>query len=221
MSPIRVLLADDHQLVRQGLRSLLRHEAGVDVVAEAANGRDAVRLAAALKPDVVLMDIRMPDLNGIEATRQITRRSAGTRVIGLSGHGTPELVGPMFAAGAAGYVPKDSAFDELATALRAVAAGRTYAGPAGAAGLRAEGAGRDEAAAASAASAFASLSPREREVLQLLAEGASTKQVARRLGVGVKTAESHRFNLIRKTGISSIAELTKYAIREGLTSINP
>lgn len=209
---IRVLLADDHKIVREGLRSLLEKQHGIEVIAEAENGRTAVRLARKLSPDVVVMDIAMPDLNGIGATFQIIAESPGVKVIALSMHSDRRFVARMFKAGASGYLLKDCAFEELDRAINAVVANQIYLSP-GIAGVVVED--------------FVShlpdtdLTPRECEVLQLLAEGNGTKQIASRLHVSVKTIEAHRRQIMEKLGIHSIAELTKYAIREGLTSLEP
>src|SRR5687768_5097298 len=213
-NPVRVLLAEDHEMVRQGLRSLLRNLPWLEVVGEAADGRAAAELAEALGPDVVVMDVSMPVLNGIEATRRITARDGnGTRVLALSAHGDPNLAASMFEAGAAGYVGKGCGLDELAEALRSVAAGGRYVSPPVAASLT-----RDRAAGGRAGSgASDGLSGREREVLQLLAEGKSVKQIALALGISTKTVETHRSHVKEKLGIDSVAGLTKYALREGLT----
>jgi len=213
---IRILLADDHKIVRDGLRSLLQAEADLEVVGEAANGREAVRLAQELSPDVVVMDVGMPDLNGIEATRYIAGGPSGAKVIALSMHSDRRFVEGMLAAGATGYLLKDSAFEELARAIRAVAAGRTYLCPS-VAGVVVQALVRASHAAQPARSPV--LTPREREVLQLLAEGKSTKQIAGTLGVSVKTVETHRSRIMDKLDVHSVPELTKYAIREGLTSL--
>jgi len=209
---MRILLADDHKLVRDGLRSLLGSVPGVEVVAEAANGRTAVQLAQSLLPDVVVMDIEMPDLNGIEATRQITANGHGPKVIAVTAAANPQIAARMLDAGATAYVIKTAAFDEFANALNAVRAGKTYLSP-----VLTDSMNGDSAVKASA---FARLSPREREVIQLLAEGKTNKEVAAQLHVSIKTAETHRRNLMEKLEIDSVAELTKYAIREGITSAN-
>jgi DNA-binding NarL/FixJ family response regulator len=211
----KVLLAEDHQIVRSGLRRLLENEPGFEVVAEANDGRNAVALASELSPDVVVMDVAMPGLDGVEATRQILDRSGGaTRVVALSGHSDPRFVSRMLAAGASAYVLKASAFAELALALRSVAAGGTYASPS----VSARSVVADDVDGGRAASACGKLSPRQREVLRLLAEGKAMKQAATHLRVSVKTIETHRRKLMDKLGLHTVAELTKYAIREGLTT---
>jgi DNA-binding NarL/FixJ family response regulator len=216
MSSINILLADDHQIVRSGLRNLFEAEKDMKVVAEADNGRLAVQLAKELAPNVVVMDITMPDLNGVEATRQIVADSPSTRVVALSAHTDRHFVTEALRAGAAGYLPKTSAFDELVTAVRTVAAGKVYLSPS-VANVVIESYVRGDTA--EGRSAFALLSTREREVLQLMAEGQATKEVARTLHVSVKTVETHRAKIMDKLNLHSVAELTKYAIREGLTSV--
>lgn len=213
---IRILLADDHQLFREGLRSLLEKEPDVKVVAEADNGRAAVELAGELKPDVVTMDISMPDLNGMEATQQMAKQVPGTKVIGLSMYSDRHFVEGMLKAGASGYLLKDCANEEFIRAIRAVAAGQTYLSPAVAGKVT-----EDYVRLAKGQSLPASktLSAREREVLQLVAEGWGSKQIAGELGVGVKTVESHRHQIMEKLNVHSVAELTKFAIREGLTPL--
>jgi len=213
-----ILLVDDHQVLRQGLRQLLSHEADMHVVAEAANGRDAVRLAAEHSPNVVVMDISMPDLNGIEATRQILNKAPAAKVIALSAHADHRMVAEILKAGAMGYTLKESAYEELVLAIRAVRAGKIYlssrlVGSVVDHYVRRDGDGEN--------GAFAKLTPREREVLQLMAEGKSTKEVAAGLTVSTKTVETHRRQIMEKLDLHSVAELTKYAIREGLTSLEP
>ena len=213
---IRVLIADDHKIMLAGLRSLLEKQDDFEVVAEAPNGRKAVQLAQEKEPDVVVMDVSMPDLNGIEATTQITESLPATRVIALSMHSDKRFVMGMLRAGASGYLLKDCASQELATAIHRVAEGKKYLSPE-ITGVVIDdfllGAPAEETAAASP------LSAREREVLQLIAEGWSTKQIAAHLYVSIKTIETHRRQLMKKLDLHNIADLTKYAIREGLTSI--
>ncbi len=212
----RVLLADDHKMIRQGLRALIEKEDGISVVAEAEDGRKAVELAAALKPAVVVMDVGMPKMNGIEATRRIIEANAAIKVLALSMHSDKRFVKEMFAAGASGYLLKDSAFNELVLAIRMVAEGRTYLSPGVTDAVIKDFVGRRSEAEASV---FSLLTGRQREVLQLTAEGLSTKDIAVQLSVSVKTVESHRQMIMAKLDVHSIAELTKYAVREGLTQI--
>jgi len=214
---IRILIADDHKMMRQGLRALLEKEDDMEVVGEAENGRQAVKSAENLSPDVVVMDIGMRDLNGIEATTQIIERCRGTKVLALSMHSDRRFAAGMLRAGASGYLLKDGAFEELANAIRRLVAGEVYLSPSIADVVVSD---YVERLARSDASAFSTLTPREREVLQLLAEGHSTKQIASQLRVSAKTIETHRQNVMEKLGIRSVAELTKYAIREGLTSLD-
>jgi two-component system response regulator NreC len=213
---VKILIADDHQIVRQGLRFLLEKEADLKVVAEAEDGRTTVRLARELTPGVIIMDVAMPDLNGIEATRQIIMESPGTKVIALSMYADRRFVVNMLKAGASGYLLKECAFEELTRAIRVVLAHKTYLSP-GVTDILVKdcklGAPPNEV------SAFGLLTPREREVLQLMSEGKPTTKIADQLHVSIKTVESHRQQLMQKLNLHSVAELTKYAIREGLTSL--
>jgi len=213
----RILVADDHRIIREGLRALIERQEDMEVVAEAGDGREAVRLVGELSPEVVVMDIGMPDLNGIEATRQIVRESPATKIIGLSMHSDRQYVGGMLEAGASGYLLKDCAFEELVGAIRTVLANQTYLSPA-IANIVVQKYVRQ--VPSTTQSTQAHLTPREREVLQLTAEGKSTKEIARVLHVSVKTVETHRRNIMGKLGVHSVAELTKHAIREGLTSLD-
>jgi DNA-binding NarL/FixJ family response regulator len=213
---IRILLADDHRILRQGVRAMLSAEPDFEVVAEAQDGRTAVEMAQRLNPNVVVMDIGMPDLNGIEATRQIVDRVPGVRVIALSAYADRRLIAEVLKAGASGYLLKESAFEELAEAIRTAAAKKVYLSPHIAAELVEDYVRMSKDPGPSV---FDSLSPREREVLQLIAEGHSTKEVARTLKVSVKTVETHRRQLMNKLELFSVAELTRYAIREGLVSL--
>ena len=213
---IRVLLADDHNMFRQGLRALLEKEPGLSVVAEAEDGREALDLVTKMKPDVVVMDVGMPNLNGIEATRRVAETVPETNVLALSTHSDKRFVREMFSAGASGYLLKDSAFQELALAIRTVADDRTYLSP-GVTGAVIQD--FVEHRKGGDASVFSLLTARQREVLQLTAEGKTTKDIAAQLQVSVKTIESHRQKIMAKLDVHSIAELTKYAVREGLTSI--
>lgn len=213
---IRIILAEDHQIVRNGLRSLIEKEDGMEVVAEAEDGRTAVQLAVKLSPHVVLMDIAMPGLNGIEATRQIIAAVPQCKVISLSMHADKRYIMEMLKAGASGYLLKDSAFEELAHAIRTALANKTYLSPTVSEIVIGD---YVQQLQKSNGSVFSVLAAREREVLQLLAEGNSTAQIADRLHISVKTVETHRQHIMEKLKIHSVAELTKYAIREGLTSL--
>ena len=209
---VRIILAEDHRITREGLVNLLQERPDMEVVGEAENGREAVKLASELSPDLVIMDVTLPDLNGIDATRIITSGSNNTKVIALSMYSDKQFVQGMIQAGASGYLLKDCAFEELVSAIQAVIQGDTYLSP-GIAGIVVQD-------YLNRSSADTVLTNREREVLQLIAEGKSTKEIAACLGVSVKTIETHRRQIMEKLGIFSIAELTKYAIREGLTSLH-
>lgn len=213
---MKILLADDHRLMREGLRALLEKE-GLTVVGEAVNGREAITLARSLRPEVVVMDISMPELNGIDATKALAAELPQVRVIALSMNSDRRYVRAMFEAGAAGYLLKSAASSELVRAVRAVAQGQKYVSPA-IADLIIEGwVGQPHAQTNPPSDR--TLSSREREVLQLLAEGCSSKEIATRLDLALPTVETHRRQITAKTGLRSIAELTKYAIREGLTTV--
>jgi DNA-binding NarL/FixJ family response regulator len=213
---LRVLIADDHRLFRDGLRTLLEKEPNIEIIGEATDGPSAVVAAGERKPDVVLMDISMPVLNGIEATRKITTENPAVRVIMLSMHSDRRFVIESLKAGAIGYLVKDCAIDELLAAIRAVVNKRMYLSAAIAESVLKDYIGLVKS---TPGSAFSVLTAREREVLQSLAEGGSTKEVAAHLQVSIKTIETHRKQIMDKLGIHSIAELTKYAIREGLTPL--
>lgn len=210
------LLADDHKIVCEGLRTLIEKKPGMEVVGEAENGRMAVRLAQELSPDIVIMDVAMPDLNGIEATRQVLNNGPKAKVIALSMHADRRFVVQMLKAGASGYLLKDCAFEELANAIRAVVANRTYLSP-----KIADTVIRDyiRLFPKNEFSVFSILTSRQRQVLQLLSEGNVTSEIASHLQVSVKTVETYRQQIMEKLDIHSIAELTKYAICEGLTSL--
>ena len=214
---IRILLADDHKIVREGIKTLLDKQPAFEVIAEAENGRTTVNMVQELSPDVVIMDIAMPDMNGIEATRRIIEKVPTIKVIALSMHSDRRFVGEMLKAGASGYLLKECAFEELTNAIHAVFANRTYLSP-----EIAESVIQDYAHILSKSkkdlSVFSILTNREREVLQLLAEGKSTKEIASKLRISVKTVETYRRLIMDKLDIHSTAELTKYAIREGLTT---
>lgn len=213
---IRILLAEDHTFVREGLRMILERRPEFEIVGEADCGRDVVQLAERLEPDIVIMDIGMRDMNGIEATSRIKRRSSHTKVIALTMHSDRHHVLEMLTAGASGYVLKTAGAEELTQAVLAVAKGRDYLTPE-IAGIVVESYVRGQFP--SADSALDSLGPREREVLQLVAEGKSSKEIATRLQISAATVDTHRRNIMRKLGSHSVAELTKIAIREGLTEL--
>ena len=215
---IRVLIADDHQIVRQGLRTLLEKEPDLKVVAQSEDGRNTVRLARELGPEVIIMDVAMPDLNGIEATRQIVTEMPQVKVIALSMYADRRFVANMLKAGASGYLLKDCAYEELVRAIRTVLAHKTYLSP-GVTDIVVKD--YVQGSPEQGASVFSVLSPREREVLQLMSEGKSTNQIADSLHVSVKTVETHRQQVMHKLNIFNVAGLTKYAIREGLTSVEP
>jgi DNA-binding NarL/FixJ family response regulator len=211
---ITVMLVDDHTLIRQGVRVLLEAEADIVVVGEAEDGRHAVEMALDLHPDVVVMDIAMPLLNGIEATRQILAALPKTRVLVLSAHSDEEYVDRVTALGAAGYVLKQSSLQDLATAIRAAQAGRIYVSPSIVRRARRKSDGTPGGHLASALPTR--LSSREAEVLQLLAEGKANKQTAAELGISIKTVEKHRNGLMQKLDIHDVAGLVRYAIAVGI-----
>lgn len=203
----RVILADDHRIFRQGLRVLLEAQHEVEVVGEAGDGDEAVRLVRELAPDLVVMDLSMPGMSGLEATRTITGEYPATRVVVLSIHADRRFVSAALGAGAAGYLLKNCAFGDLAEAIRTSSRRRPFLSPQlSAAGVR-----------ATSAEMPGRLTPREQEVLLLLTEGSSTREVSENLEISIKTAETHRANILRKVGVRNVPELVKYAIREGLT----
>lgn len=215
---ISILIAEDHAIVREGLRSLIEKQPDMEIICEAEDGREAVERVRELLPDLVIMDITMPNLNGVEATRQIINEFPQTKVIALSIHSNRRFVADMLGAGATGYVLKECLFDELVQAIQVVAAGESYLSS------RITGVVVDDYIkhlAAVADSPLSSLTSREREVLQLIAEGNTTKQIALALHVSTKTIEANRRQIMEKLDVHSIAELTKYAIREGLTPLEP
>jgi two-component system NarL family response regulator len=213
---IRVLLVDDHKMMRDGLRGLLEGEPDIEVVGDASDGRTALDLVRTLSPDVVVMDIGMPELNGVEATRSIHKDFESVKVVALSTHTDKRYVHHMLEAGACCYVLKIAAHDELLRAVRAASLGQTYLSPE-IAGLVVERATGDSPGAET--SAYSSLGAREREVLQLVAEGKTSGETAKQMHISIKTVETHRRNIAQKLGLHGTAELTKYASREGLTSL--
>jgi len=212
---LRIIITDDHRLIREGLRSLLESQ-GFQVVGEAEDGRSAVKLAKKLDPDAVIIDISMPGLNGIEATRQIHQEAPQVKVIVLSMRSDRRAVLAAFAAGAAGYLLKEAAFEEMVVAIKVALKGQTYLSPAIAHVVVRNSI---EYWSASAEPMGRGISSREREILQLVAEGRSSKEMAESLYVSVKTIETHRKQIMNKLNLHSIAELTKYAVREGVTSL--
>lgn len=213
---LKVLIADDHAIIREGLRSLLENR-GIQVMDIAKNGREAVEKAIALKPDIVMMDISMPDLNGVEATAKIREEVPHTRVIALSMHSSKRIVDKMFDSGASGYILKESAFDEIYDAIQEVLRTNFYLTPA-IARMCTGGLGK-ESRTGEPQPQFNKISRKEREVLQLIAEGKKTRDIAGMLGVSVKTVETHRRNIMKKLNIFSVAGLTKYAILEGIIAL--
>jgi DNA-binding NarL/FixJ family response regulator len=214
VSKIKVLLVDDHEIVRSGLRALIDGMADVQVVAEASNGRDAIELARRWQPDVALLDIAMPQLNGIDACARIVEECPDTHVVILSMHTSAAYVTAALRAGALGYVVKDAAVDELSEALHAAAQGRPYVSPL-VSGHLVQELRRPQDASSTARGA---LSTRQREVLQLIAEGHSTREIGEQLHISPKTVETHRAELMRRLGIFDVAGLTRFALREGLIS---
>jgi two-component system response regulator NreC len=211
---VKIIIADDHKIMRDGLRNMLEKESGLEVVAEAKNGREAIQLTEQLRPDIVIMDISMDDLNGMDATRTIVGKGWGTKIIALSMHADKRFVAGMFEAGAMAYLLKDCAYNELVQAIRQTVSGRTYLCSMISGVVIRDYIQRMRKSEASL------LSPREKEILQLLAEGSTTKRIADQLKVSVKTVETHRQHVMEKLNIFSIAELTKYAIKEGITSLD-
>lgn len=207
---IRLVIADDHAIVRAGLRAMFAAEADLQVVGEAADGRAAVDEVARCAPDVLLLDLSMPGLNGVEALRRLRSAAPSTRVLVLSMHGSPDYVRPALAAGAAGYLVKGAGLDHLLAALRSVAKGGTWLGPEAEAAMRARVEGPDDS--------LERLTPREREVLQRVAEGCSNKDIAAALGISPKTVDAHRCNIMAKLDLHDVSALTRYALRRGLIS---
>ena len=213
MSPLRILLAEDHTLVRAGIRALLESLQGIEVVAEASDGREALRLVQAHHPDILLMDITMKELNGLEAAARLAKERSATRVIILSMHADHAYVHQALQAGAAGYLLKGSDLAELELALKAVARGDTYLSPAVSKNL----VGDLLNGKRPAANPLDDLTPRQREILQLIAEGRTTKEIASRLDLSIKTIETHRGQLMERLDIHDVPGLVKFAIRVGLT----
>lgn len=214
MNNVRLLLADDHLLIRASLKSLLSDLPGMEVVAEASDGREAIELIPKHRPDIVLMDIAMSGLNGLEATRRITKEHPNVRVIVLSMHASENYVLEALRAGASGYLLKESAPRELELAIRSVARREVFLSPAISRFVIDNFLGQED----TSKNSLGSLTPRQREILQLIAEGSSSKQIAQLLKASVKTIESHRASLMQRLDIHEVAGLVRYAIRNGLVS---
>ena len=210
---IKILLADDHEIILDGLCSLIEKEPDMEVVGQARDGHMAVRLARELSPEIVIMDINMPNLNGVEAASQIIANVPGAKIIALSVHSDKRFVARMLKAGAKGYLMKNSAFKELVLAIRAVSKNEMYLSP--------NIAGNVVKDYINQLPTDSVLTPREREVLQLVAEGKTTKQIAQLLFISIKTVERHRSQIMDKLNIHSLADLIKYAVREGFTTLEP
>jgi len=217
MKPTRILLVDDHRLFREGIHTLLAHESDMEVVAQAENGVEALKKVEDLEPEVVLMDVSIPEMNGIEATRRILAASSGTAVVALSMHIDKPFIEGMLQAGALGYVLKTCAADELKSAIRTARTGQMYLCPQAArviVNYHVTGSAEENA------DKPPHLTPRERETLQLIAEGKSVREIASRLNVSTKTVETHRSRIMEKLELRSVAELTKYAVKIGLTPLD-
>ena len=215
---IRILIADDHRIIREGLRSLLGAEPDLEVVGQAKNGREAIRLARDLSPEVVLLDVSMPDMNGMEATTQILEDLPHVKVIALSMHKDEHFVAGMLLAGASGYLLKDCSVEELAGAVRSVMSGGVHLSP----GITPMVIRRYmDHIVEKEILLRPPLSSRENEVLQLVAEGRTSRAIASALNISTKTVETHRRQIMQKLGVNTVADLTKYAVRTGVTSVEP
>jgi DNA-binding NarL/FixJ family response regulator len=212
LAVVRIVLVDDHRLVRAGIRALLQQMDGIEVIGEAADGREGVEVTERLRPDVVLMDISMKGLNGIDATAQLRRRNAEVKIIMLSMHAAEEQVARALHAGANGYVVKDGAIEELETAIETALRGEIYLSPM----LSRSVVERLLRTAAGTPSPLSLLTPRQKEILQLIAEGRSTKEIAHLLSLSIKTVETHRAQLMQRVGIRDVPGLVRYALRAGL-----
>ena len=218
MSKITLVLADDHAVVRSGLRMLLDAQSDMEIIGEAENGREAVELTRTLNPDVVLMDILMPEMNGIEATRQILGLETDTAVLALTMYEDEQYFIEMLRAGAVGYVPKRAAPDVLVTAIRTVNLGAVFIFPSMATRLVQDYFGKDLEEQSS--SNAAELTPREKEVLVLISDGLTNSEIGDRLGISIKTVDRHRENIMKKLELHNRIDLVKYAIREGLIDLD-
>lgn len=216
-NPIKTLIVDDHRIVREGITTLLANESDIKVIAEAENGRDAIKLSNKLNPDITIMDISMPELNGVEAIKQIRKKTPSARIIALSMHSEHEFIWKTLKAGAYAYLLKDCAATELVNAIRQVHSGKKYISE-GISGLLIQD--FIDSKWKEPRATYFPLSEREKEVLQLLAEGKPTREIAEVLYISNKTVESHRKNIMEKLQIFSLPELTKYAIKSGLTSLD-
>lgn len=218
MNNISVLVAEDHTIVRQGLRSILEKEFSIDVSGEAKDGKDVVEKVGRLNPDIVLMDINMPLLNGIDATRQIKKEFPGVKIIMLSMHSSEEYIFQSFKAGASGYLVKQTADTELISAIQMVHQGNYFLNSSISRTLVQDYLQKNDLVKSQ--DSLEKLTDREREILQLIAEGCSNRKIAEHLYISVKTVETHKANLMEKLDIHNIAELTKYALRKGITSLD-
>lgn len=214
---IKILIVDDHQIMREGLCSMIEQEPGFTVVGDASNGREALELIGENQPDVVIMDINMPDMNGTEATRQVTKEYPNTRIVALSMHSDKYFVTEMLKAGASGYLLKDCSKSEIVEAIKTVAADKSYLCP-DITGIILEE--YVQKSSDESESEIKRLTKKEREVLQLIAEGHTSKEIASVLHIATKTVETHRLNIMSKLELHSIAELTKFAIRHGITDLD-
>lgn len=210
MTPLRILVADDHAVVRRGVRALLENQTDWQVCGEASTGREAIEQTRLLDPDIVVLDLSMPELNGLDATRRILRESPRTQVLVLTMHHSEELAHQVMQAGARGYVLKSDADRELVAAVDSLQRRRPFLTP----NLGSPPAGGAESAPVEGE--WGDLTPREREIVQLVAEGRSSKEVAALLGISIKTVESHRTNVMRKLRIRSVSQLVRYAVRNGI-----
>ena len=217
MKKIGIVLAEDHAIVRKGLRSLLEQQSGIEVLAEASDGREAVKAVETLKPDLLLMDFSMPGLNGLEATRQVKQRVPSTRVLILTRHDNKEYIEAILKAGASGYLLKKSAASELIYAIQSVYRGDSFLDPS-ISGMVIEGFLHQSAGEGQAPDEI--ITPREREVLQLIAEGHPNREIASTLHISVKTVDNHRANLMKKLELINTADLIQYAIRNGIISLD-
>lgn len=209
MKKLRILLADDHAVLRQGLAALLCADDNCEIAAEASDGLEAVEKAMACRPDLAIVDLSMPRLNGLETVRRIAAALPATRILVLTQLAESEYVLPLIEAGAHGYIVKTGDASEIRRAIAALMAGKAYFDPSASTAI-AEGRHRGDP--------YGELTPREREILHLVCDGATTKEIARSLGIGVKTAENHRSRILSKLGLSNTAELVRYAARRGLLS---